>query len=317
MTPSSSGESTQSSETQKTPSSNQEPDLSALLGLDVNGTLTLAGMKAAGLTLNKISSKVIIANGQAKLAPLTANLYQGEITVNAMVDHAKGRNKYQVTKKISGIQILPLMKDLTQLEIVSGATELNVSARGAGLSPHKIKRGLIATGDFKISDGALYGINIPQKIRSAKAAFGGKSSGATNESQQTDFSSLTGKFKISQGIFNNTNLSMLSPLIRLKGAGTANIIKELIDYKLGVTVVASLEGQGGANDDQLKGVTIPLKVTGSFSEPKFGRAPSGALKSKFDAEKKRLEQKVKDQLKEKYEDKLREKLKGKLGGLFG
>ena len=114
---------------------------------------------------------------------------------------------------------------------------------------------------------------------------------------------------------------MLSPLLRLKGAGTANIIKETINYKLGVTVVGSLKGQGGATDDQLSGLNIPLKVTGTFAKPKFGLDTSGALKSKLDAEKKKLKQKAKDKLKEKLEgklgDKLGDKLKGKLGSLFG
>jgi len=296
---------------------NAEPDLSALLGLDVKGTFALAGLKASGLTLNKITSKIIVANGKAQLAPLTANLYQGKINVTALVDHANGRNQYKVTKKISGIQILPLMKDMAQLEIVSGVTALNLKAQGAGLSPNKLKSGLAAVGDFSISDGALYGINIAQKLRSAKATLTGQSGSNEATEQKTDFSSLTGTFKINKGVFNNTRLSMLSPLLRLKGAGTANIIKETINYKLGVTVVGSLKGQGGATDDQLSGMTIPLKVTGTFAKPKFGLDTSGALKSKLDAEKKKLKQKAKDKLKEKLEGKLGDKLKGKLGGLFG
>jgi len=308
-------------ETTPSPAANTEPDLSALLGLDVKGTLTLAGLKASGLTLNEISSKVVVLNGKAQLAPLTAKLYQGNIKVNAVVDHAKGRNKYQVSKKITGIQILPLMKDLAKVEIVSGVTALNVTAKGTGLSPNKIKTGLIANGDFKISDGALYGINIAQKIREAKAKLSGKTAAADTQEQKTDFSSLTGTFKVNKGIFNNTKLTMLSPLLRLNGAGTANSITEAINYKLGVTVVGSLKGQGGASDDQLKGLTIPLKVSGTFTEPKFGLDTSGALKAKLDAEKEKLKKKAKDKLKQKLEeklgDKLGDKLKGKLGGLFG
>ena len=312
---------TSTSNTNTGDAGNAEPDLSALLGLDVKGTFALAGLKASGLTLNKITSKIIVANGKAQLSPLTANLYQGQIKVTALVDHANGRNKYKVTKKISGIQILPLMKDMAQLEIVSGVTALNLTAQGAGLSPNKLKTGLVAAGEFSISDGALYGINIAQKIRSAKATLTGKSDSNQADEQKTDFSSLTGTFKINKGVFNNTRLTMLSPLLRLKGAGTANIIKETINYKLGVTVVGSLKGQGGATDDQLSGLNIPLKVTGTFAKPKFGLDTSGALKSKLDAEKKKLKQKAKDKLKEKLEgklgDKLGDKLKGKLGSLFG
>ena len=100
---------------------------------------------------------------------------------------------------------------------------------------------------------------------------------------------------------------MISPLLRLNGAGTANIISEEIDYKLAVTVVGSLKGQG--SDTDLGGLKIPLKVSGSFTDPKFGLDTSGALKAKLNAEK--------DKLKEKAKAKLKDKLKDKFGGLFG
>jgi len=75
----------ESTDTNESPASDVEPDLSALLGLDVKGSLTLAGLKASGLTLNEISSKVVVLKGKAQLAPLTAKLYQGNIKVNSVV----------------------------------------------------------------------------------------------------------------------------------------------------------------------------------------------------------------------------------------
>ncbi|NRA71077.1 MAG: AsmA family protein [Gammaproteobacteria bacterium] len=284
-----------------------EPDLSVLKTLDVKGRFTLAGLKASGLTLGKISSKIVVAKGKAKLAPLTANLYGGVIEVNATVDHAGGANRYFVTKKLKGIEIQPLMKDLAEMDLVSGSTQLDVTAKGQGLSVDKIKSGMIANGNFEITNGSLYGINIPQKIRSAKASLTGKKLDDGGDTKKTDFTALTGAFKLNKGLFDNTSLSMISPLLRLNGAGTANIISEEIDYKLAVTVVGSLKGQG--SDTDLGGLKIPLKVSGSFTDPKFGLDTSGALKAKLNAEK--------DKLKEKAKAKLKDKLKDKFGGLFG
>lgn len=299
-----------SEQSQPEPGSDQagaEPDLSGLNKLDVNGQLSLEGLKVAGLTLGKITSKIIIADGQARLAPLKANLYDGQIEVTAMVDDADGRNSYRVDQKLSGIQIQPLLQDLADLGIISGTTELNLTAKGQGLSLDKIKSQLIASGDFKISDGSLYGINIPQQIRSAKASLSGKSI-AENSAQQTDFTSLVGKFKLTDGVFDSSALTMDSPLLRLNGSGRANIISETVDYKLAVTVVGSLEGQG-SGDEQLSGLTIPLRVSGTFADPKFGLDTGGALKAQLDAEKQKLKDRAKQLLKD--------QLKDKLGNWFG
>ena len=287
--------------TEQAPTAEQEPDLSVLDTLDVKGDFSLAGLKASGLTIGEISSHIIVANGRAQIEPMKISMYQGNVEVTAMVAHANGKNHYKVTKKISGVQIRPLMKDLADMDLVSGATNLNITASGQGLTLTKLKSAMTAKGDFNISDGSLYGINIPQKIRSAKATLTGNSV-SDDESQKTDFTSLLGKFDLAKGVFNNSSLTMASPLIRLNGAGTANLLTEVLDYKLGVSLVGSLEGQGS---DDLSGLNIPLKVTGSFSDPKFGLDTSGALKAKLDQEK--------DQLK----DKLKDKLKNKLGGLFG
>ena len=45
---------------------------------------------------------------------------------------------------------------------------------------------------------------------------------------------------------------------------------ETINYFAKPTIVKSLKGQGGAELDELSGIAIPLKITGSFADPKYG-----------------------------------------------
>lgn len=307
-------ENTEQTEISKEPVPEVEPDLSILTTLDVDGQLTIAGFKAKGINIGQTLVNVNVKDGNATLAPLSVDLYDGKMTLNATVRHDNGRNSYSIDKHLKGVQILPLLKDAADVDLLAGSTEFNLVANGEGLTVSKIKKDLDGKGSFAIRDGALYGINIAQKLRSAKAALG---SSASEEEKKTDFTALTGEFTIAKGVVNNTSLLMEAPFLRLNGQGTANILQELVDYHLKVTLVGTSKGQNGGSD--LAGLAIPLKVTGSFTDPKFGLDTSGALKAKLDQEKAALKAKAKlqaDKLREEAKKKAKDKLKDKLKGLF-
>lgn len=309
--------------------SEQEPDLSFLDSLDIQGTLAIAGLKVSGLTLGKIDSVIEVSNGKAQIKPLTAQLYQGLLTVNAWVDGAKNLNKYQLTSVLKDVQIRPLLSDAAQIDLLSGTTALNFSATGKGLTGGKIKSGLVGEGNFELLDGELYGINIPQEIRTLKAKLTGKPAPTQANIKKTDFASLTGKFSIKKGVLDNNKLLMLSPVMRLDGAGLVDILQELLNYKLSVTPLSKSDAQTELYD--LGGVTIPLLITGPFSKPKFALDMEGALKEELKMKTKQLEEKAKSELKkqqEKLQDKsqqelkqegkeLENKMKEELGKFFG
>ena len=307
-------ENTEQTEISKKPVTEVEPDLSILTTLDVDGQFTIAGFKAKGINIGQTLLNVNVKDGNATLAPLSVDLYDGKMTLNATVRHDNGRNSYSIDKQLKGVQILPLLKDAADVDMLAGSTEFNLVANGEGLTVSKIKKDLDGKGSFAIRDGALYGINIAQKLRSAKAALG---SSASEEEKKTDFTALTGEFTMAKGVVNNTSLLMEAPFLRLNGQGTANILQELVDYHLKVTLVGTSKGQNGGSD--LAGLAIPLKVTGSFTDPKFGLDTSGALKAKLDQEKAALKAKAKlqaDKLREEAKKKAKDKLKDKLKGLF-
>ncbi|MEH6452084.1 MAG: AsmA family protein [Psychromonas sp.] len=295
-----------------------EPDLSALNGLDVQGTFGIAGIKVDKMKIGKIDSTIIVKNGKAELKPLTAKLYQGMLTLNSSVEDAKGSNKYQVSSKLNGVQIRPLLTDAAEIDILSGTTEFNFDGAGQGLTSTKIKSGLTGKGNFKLLDGELYGVNIPQELRALKAKLSGKKAPTEANIKKTDFASLTGNFTIKKGQVDNKKLLMASPVMRLDGSGIANILTESLKYNLSVTPLSKKGEETDLKD--LNGVTIPFVISGTFTQPKFALDTDGALKAKLEAEQKRLEKKLKDKTDaeiKKESDKLEKKLKGKLDKLFG
>jgi AsmA protein len=138
---------------------------------------------------------------------------------------------------------------------------------------------------------------------------GGKDVGvASDATQKTDFSELSASFRIADGVARNDDLAAKSPLLRLAGAGDIDIGNERLDYLLKASVVATSKGQGGGELDSLKGLTIPVRLTGPFEKPDWKIELAGlageAAKAKVEEKKEELKQKVDD------------KLKGKLKGLF-
>ncbi|MCL1129021.1 AsmA family protein [Shewanella sairae] len=266
-----------------------EPDLRPMKSVNLDVDVRIKSVKVANLKTQNWVMQLVMNEGIANMKQLSADLYGGKISASAQVD---GRNKvasYQFDKRLSGVDIRALLIDMAEVDMLDGTANFNVAGKGKSLIPDNLKKNLLANGKFEIADGAIHGVNIPQMIRQAKAKMGGDmTSGVGATVQKTDFTSMTGSFNIAKGVVSNPDLDMASPLIRLKGAGTANIINEALDYRLTASVVGSLEGQGGDKRDALHGVEIPFAISGTMSEPKFALDTKALLDSKLKEETNKL-----------------------------
>jgi AsmA protein len=117
---------------------------------------------------------------------------------------------------------------------------------------------------------------------------------------------------------------MKSPFIRLGGAGDIDVGAGQMNYLAKATVVASGEGQGGAELGQLKGVSVPVRVSGAFESLSYkiewGAMLEDATKAKVEEKKAELKAKVDEKVKEaqtKAEDALKNKAKDALKGFLG
>jgi AsmA protein len=172
------------------------------------------------------------------------------------------------SKKVSGVKVGDLLQDATGDAPITGTANIQSALTCVLLDEQTAKETLNGDVDFTFKDGALKGVNVAKMIRDAKATLTGGSAGAS-EVQETDFTALTGTAIISDGLVKNNDLSMQSPLLRLNGQGTADLPTEQIDYRAVVAVAATLKGQGGAGLEELKDMPIPIRITGTFGDPKI------------------------------------------------
>lgn len=290
----------------KASSASDELPLAALRQINAKGTIDIAKLKVSGTQSEKIHLEINATNGLINLSPMSANLYQGQYQGNVGLD-ARGKSlKLSINENLKGVQAGPLLKDLTGDDTLSGVANAQVKLSGDGATVTQIKQTLSGNGQFSFTNGAIKGINIAESIRKAKAALKGQKLAPSEEQLQTDFSALSGSFTADNGIINNQDLLAMSPLLRINGAGKIDLPKEGIDYGLKVAIVGTSTGQGGKALADLKGLTIPVKITGTFNQPK----PSVDLASM-------LKEQATEEVKAKVADKLKDKLGGELGGLLG
>lgn len=284
----------------------------ALPALDVDGRISVGDLKVSGLAASNIKLAVSGQGGRYRLKPEAA-LYGGRYRGNIALD---GRNKalaVSTDDRLDGVAIGPLLRALTgKEEKLTGRANLAVKVNSAGPDAAAWKRNLDGTVSLRVSDGAVKGVNIAAYLRQAQARLSGRPVAEAADTRQTDFSDLTASISLAGGVAHNTDLSLRSPLLRVGGEGSANLNSEAIDYLVKATVVGTLTGQDGKSLDRLRGVTVPIRVKGSFAEPRFAldvdSLVSGAVKEKIEEKKAEIKKKAGDALK-------KELQKG-LGGLF-
>ncbi|MCL9774572.1 AsmA family protein [Vibrio methylphosphonaticus] len=288
-----------------------EPDLSALKGLDVKGSITIDKFKAANAHMQAVKTQFYVNRGVAELTSFSSNLYQGSITANAKLDARKTPASYSAVKKIKGVKVQPLLKDVAGSDKLEGTGNIDVNITGKSLTQTGIKKNLKGTIKINFEDGAVNGINVAQLIRDNYARFKGQSPDGKQGPQKTDFSAMTATLTLNKGVVSTNNMKAESPLLRINGEGSANYIDETVDFLVRTSVVGTLEGQGGQSITELRDVTIPIKVTGAWTQPQFALVFDDVLKQKAQKEVERATERlgIKD-------EKTKKAVDGLLKGLF-
>jgi AsmA protein len=285
-------------------------DLSALKGLDANGKVQVGALQARGLKLADVKAEVRAANGRAEIAPHSANLYGGSVA-GAIAAQADG-NRVTVKEKLTNINIGPLLRDFAQQDRLEGRGNLSLDVAAAGPTVEAIKKALAGSARIDLKDGAIKGINIAQVLRKAKSRLSGEQSEAASQTEKTDFSEFGASFTIKNGVAHNEDLEVKSPLVRITGRGDIDIGNSCIDYVTKAAVVATTQGQGGADLAELKGLTVPVHLTGPFDNLAY-KVNYGAVAA--DLAKSRVGGKVKEKVEERREE-IKERLGDRLKGLI-
>lgn len=311
-------------------------DLSALRSLQGRFDLKVGQFAYQTYRIADVVFAATLDGGMLRVSQLSGKAWGGSFVANAFADARASR--LAVAGNASGVNVNALLKDVAQKDVLEGTGRVVVDIDSAGRSVNELKSRLQGKAALQLRDGAIKGVNLAKSLRQARATLGlkgGDEVQKANRTEKTDFSELSATFAISQGVARNNDLDMKSPFLRLGGDGALDIGQGRIDYTARATVASTSKGQDGADLAALKGLTIPVHLTGPFDAMdwriRWSAIAAQALKTEVGS---KLEQQAKDRLRDKLglpsaasaasgaasgqrlEDVAKDKLKDKLKGIF-
>lgn len=280
-----------------------ELEVQILKTLNAKGTLRFNEAIMNGLTFSDIVLGVNAANKKVRLNPLTAKFFGGAYSGDVRVDASGETPRLSVNEVVNAVQLGPLMKELYGRENVTGTLGGTFKLTGTGRTYGALRNTLAGDIQFALADGAIEGTDIWYQIRRARALLRQQEAPPAPENPRTEFSSISGTGKVTEGVMRNDDLAAVLPFLQISGAGTIDIAARMLDYGVTARVLERPEFIEGASAEELDEYTeavIPIKITGPMSDPSIKPDIAGLAKARVQ---RKIDEK-KDELKDKIFDRL-------------
>ncbi|WP_043768750.1 AsmA family protein [Algiphilus aromaticivorans] len=290
-----------------------------LEAINAKGRIRIGELIAQGMTMRDVVLEVDAPKGSAKTQRLTAKLYGGNIDLSNTITPGQ-TPRYSTRFKVASVAGGDLLADFLGRDLAEGLANAEVDLSSRGKTVGDIRKALNGTLSVSLSDGAVKGFDIAQTLRNARRRLRGEAAVESDGKPKTDFASLVASAKITDGLLEITKLDGRNPLFRLLGDGTVNLVGEELDVLARPSIVKSLEGQAGAELSELAGIEIPIRVSGSWADPKIRLDLRKALEQQAASKLREAAGERGDELREKVrkeEGRLQEKIDKEIGEKAG
>ncbi|VAW13750.1 hypothetical protein MNBD_ALPHA09-1331 [hydrothermal vent metagenome] len=241
----------------------------ALLSIDLSELQLYDGRAAGRLTINGASATPAIA----------AAFNIDNVAANPLLAAVAGFDwiatpAIAAAFNIDNVAANPLLAAVAGFDWIEGRAKITGSLASRGVSQRGLVAALNGQTNLLFSDGAVRGVNVAQMARNLQL---GNIAGLTGgEAMKTDFSAFSASFNITRGIAQTNDIQLLGPLVRVTGAGVADLPNRTVDFRINPKIVASIEGQGGVGE--LAGLEVPILVRGPWVKPSVTADVEGLLR---------------------------------------
>jgi AsmA protein len=290
----------------------------------INGRFNVSAGQLAFRQYDVADAKLdaTLDKGTLRVTRLSGNAWGGNIDASGIAESKSKRINVKLVA--NGVNANALLKDVAGKDLLEGTGRVSADLSTSGATLAALRANLAGAAALQLRDGAVKGVNLARTLRQAKAALSMKQDAITKASsaEKTDFSELTASARIEGGVARSDDLDLKSPFLRIGGSGKFDIGAGRIDYTARATVSNTATGQDGAELAALRGVTVPVQLSGPFEAIDWKVQWSGVAAAA-------VENKLKEKLAEKLfgkpaegaasepAKKPQEQLKDKLRGLLG
>jgi len=242
-----------------------------LRALDVDGDIDIGQLKISGATMQAIKVSVRAKDGDLRVDPVSAKLYEGGYDGKIGLDATTDTPAVTIDSTLSGVKIRPLLEDVAGNGMIGGTADIALDFRGAGATPEAIQKSLNGEAKLSVSEGTIRGLTglskLGQRVGGVSSLMSGDVAGAARSAdggsgdapKELYFTGLSATAVAKDGVVTNDDLTLEAPLIRATGNGTlVDFHKNAIDYTTEVTIVATLQGEGGKSLEDITGLPVPM-----------------------------------------------------------
>jgi AsmA protein len=239
---------------------------------DLNGKIGAGELSVGRFRMKDVSADIRVSPQELEVNHISANIYAGRLQGDARLKRNRQSAHLEVHQTLAGMSIRPLLVDLFSFGQLNGKGSGQVSVTAQGQSFVDLRNSL--SGDVKMSlnQGALSGIDLVAALKNLPAELKDMNTPA-RANQKTTFSTLSAGFHFEQGVGRNQDLKLASQLVNVNGGGKLDLKHSIIDYNMNVQ----------ANPREfttLKGMNIPLKITGPLNAPVYALNFNALVKGK-------------------------------------
>ncbi|MEO4029578.1 AsmA family protein [Chromobacterium vaccinii] len=238
---------------------------------DLNGKVEVGELAMGRFRINHITSNVRINPRALELDQMSADIYDGRLQGDASLSR-RDVPHLQVKQTLQGMKIRPLLADLFNFNRLDGKGNGKIDINADGKSFAELRSTLNGDASFSLNNGALTGIDLVAALKNLPAELKEWNGTAQND-QKTTFSTLSTSFKLDSGVARSQDLKLASQLVNVNGGGKVDLKQSIVDYTMDVQ----------ANPQEfvrLKGVNVPLKITGPLNSPVYALDFNALVKGK-------------------------------------
>jgi AsmA protein len=223
--------------------------------------LTLLGLRAQDVNLGLISQ-----GNEIRLFPINSRLYGGQHQGDVRVVFTEQWPVLTANQMVTGLDTATLLQDLSGGGRLHGTADVYFQVSSQLGGAEMARRTLSGDAGLSVLDGVIGGIDIMGAIEEFSALLGRPATGAPAPSrgENLEFTEIIATGVIERGVLRSDDLMVRSPYVEATGRGTINLVDETINYLFEPVPVNELARQ---LPKEYRGIPIPLRVSGSLSDP--------------------------------------------------
>jgi AsmA protein len=249
-----------------------------LQGQEVEGRINAGTLRMGGLEFSDAEVGVVLRGGVLRLKPLTAGFYGGRYSGDITLDGSGSVPAVSLDEKIDSITFQRLVADIVDSESLSGTAQGHARLSGRGDTGSQVLGSLQGDLGLTLTEGALEGINIWYEIRRGMALYKGLAP-PDPEPNRTVFSRMQLAADVDDGVVATRQLIGELPFLTVRGDGTVDLGRSLVDMDLVAEVRNAPELAEDPLAADLGGKSLPFRISGPLDDPSLKIDVEALLKS--------------------------------------